>query len=60
VTSFPAPPDAVLPELAATDAAAAWALFCRMGARDCADPAAVAALLADAEAWAAQFEKETR
>ena len=37
MTSFPAPPDAVLPEMAATDAAAAWALFCRMGARDVAE-----------------------
>lgn len=59
MTSFPEPPPAVHPQLSATDAAA-WALFCRMGALDVDDNAAVAALLADAEAWAAQFEKETR
>jgi len=58
VTSLPA--WLAAPELAATDAAFAWALFCRMGALDVYDHAAVAALLADAEAWAAQFERGTR
>lgn len=38
--------------LTEAEAAAAWKLFCRMGALDVDDPAAVAALLADAEAWA--------
>ena len=70
MSDFPAPPDAVLPELAATDAADAWALLCRMGALDCAEAVGLAPY------WgfdtnrdgggkhrpvlrAAQFEKET-
>jgi len=42
MTSFPAPPDAVHPDPAATDAGAAWALFCRMGALDCAEAVGLA------------------
>jgi len=42
VTSVPAPPDAVIPELAATDAAAAMALLSRMDARDCAEAVGLA------------------
>jgi len=68
--TFPEPPPAVLPELSTTAAAAAWALLCRMDARD------VAAACGLAPYWGfdtnrdgagkhrpvlrpAQFEKET-
>lgn len=58
MSDFPTvPPGEVA--LSAEQAAAAWALLFRMGALDVDDPAAVAALLADAQAWAAQYEKGT-